>query len=154
VNPIETEDCAIVSLELADGALAALSVTMGAAIEHSRLRFYFERVTVESNLSPYRPHLEPWRFLAANEVARAEIDDALADFMPQPEHFEGQFSRLHAALTEGRAPPVTLADSRASIELLTAAYYSARSGDNVTLPIGPEHPWYHGWRPTSGGLDG
>ncbi len=135
-------------------ALAALSVTMGAALEHSRLRFYFERVTVESNLSPYRPHLEPWRFETADEAGRAEIDAALAGFAPLPEHFEGQFSRLHAALTEGGPPPVTLADSRASIELLTASYYSARSGANVTLPIGPEHPWYHGWRPRSGGRDG
>ena len=95
-------------------------------VEHSRLRFYFERVTVESNLSPYRPHLEPWRFETADEAGRAAIDAALAGFVPLPEHFEGQFSRLHAALTEGGPPPVTLADSRASIELLTAAYYSAR----------------------------
>jgi predicted dehydrogenase len=154
VNPIETEDCAVVSLALADGALAALSVTMGAAVEHSRLRFYFEHVTVESNLSPYRPHLEPWRFETADEVARAAIDAALTDFVPQPEHFEGQFSLLHAALTEGRPPPVTLADARASIELLTASYYSARTGDNVTLPIGPDHPCYRGWRATAGGRDG
>jgi predicted dehydrogenase len=154
VNPIETEDCAVVSLELADGALAALSVTMGAAVEHSRLRFYFERVTVESNLSPYRPHLDPWRFETADEAAGAEIDAALADFVPQAEHFEGQFSRLHATLTEGRPPPVTLADSRASIELLTASYYSAQSGASVTLPIGPGHPYYHGWRTTPGGADG
>jgi predicted dehydrogenase len=154
VNPIETEDCAVVSLELADGALAALSVTMGAASEHSRLRFYFERVTVESNLSPYRPHLEPWRFEPTDEAARAEIDAALADFTPLPEHFEGQFARLHAALTQRRPPPVTLADSRAAIELLTAAYYSARSGEAVSLPIAPEHPYYHGWRTTPGGRDG
>jgi predicted dehydrogenase len=154
VNPIETEDCAVVSLELADGALAALSVTMGAATEHSRLRFYFERVTVESNLSPYRPHLEPWRFEPADEAAGAEIDATLADFEPLPEHFEGQFSRLHATLIAGRPPPVTLADARASIELLTACYYSARSGDNVMLPIGPDHPYYRGWRATPGGRDG
>jgi predicted dehydrogenase len=154
VNPIVTEDCAVVSLELADGALAALSVTMGAAIEHSRLRFYFERVTAESNLSPYRPHLEPWRFETADEAAGAEIDAALADFVPQAEHFEGQFSRLHATLIEGRPPPVTLADARASIELLTASYYSAQSGASVTLPIGPDHPYYHGWSARPGGADG
>jgi predicted dehydrogenase len=154
VNPIETEDCAVVSLEMADGALAALSVTMGAVREHSRLRFYFERATIESNLSPYRPHFEPWRFETADEAAGAEIEAALADFTPQLEHFEGQFSGLHAALTEGRPPPVTLADARASIELLTASYYSARFGVTVTPPIGPEHPYYDGWWPTSGGRDG
>ena len=154
VNPIETEDCAVVSLELADGALAAHSVTMGAAVEHSRLRFYFEKVTVESNLSPYRPHLEPWRFETADEAARSEIEAGLADFTPLPEHFAGQFSRLHAALTGAGPPPVTIAEARVSLELLTAAYYSARTGGSVTLPIGPEHPYYHGWREASGDRDG
>jgi predicted dehydrogenase len=154
VNPIETEDCAVVSLELADGALAAHSVTMGAAVEHSRLRFYFEKVTVQSNLRPYGPHLEPWRFETADEAAKAEIEASLADFTSLPEHFAGQFSRLHAALTGAGPPPVTIADSRVALELLTAAYYSARTGDTVALPIGPEHPYYHGWRATPGGRNG
>jgi predicted dehydrogenase len=154
VNPIETEDCAVVSLELADGALAALSVTMGAALEHSRLRFYFEKVTVESNLSPYRPHLDPWRFETADEASRTAIEAGLADFTPLPEHFAGQFSRLHAALTGDAPPPVTIADSRVSLELLTAAYDSARTGDSVSLPIGPGHPYYYGWGQTAGGRDG
>jgi predicted dehydrogenase len=154
VNPIETEDCAVVSLELADGALAVHSVTMGAALEHSRLRFYFEKVTVESSLSPYRPHLEPWRFETADAAASAEIEVGLADFAAMPEHFAGQFSRLHAALTTGGTPPVTIADSRAALELLTAAYYSAQTGADVALPIGPQHPYYDGWRQTSGGRDG
>jgi len=154
VNPIETEDCAVVSLELANGAFAALSVTMGAASEHSRLRFYFENVTVESNHAPYRPHLEPWRFETADDEAKALIEAGLADFTPTLEHFGGQFSRLHAALTEGAPAPVTIADSRVSIEMLTAAYWSARTGETVRLPLGPEHPYYHGWRETSGGRDG
>jgi predicted dehydrogenase len=154
VNPIETEDCAVVSLEMADGTLAAHSVTMGAAVEHSRLRFYFEKVTVESNLSPYGPHLEPWQFETADEVTKAKIEAGLADFTPMPEHFAGQFSRLHAALTGAGPPPVTIADSRVALELLTAAYYSARTGETVALPIGPEHPYYRGWRETSGGRNG
>ena len=151
VNPIETEDCAVVSLEMADGALAALSVTMGAASEHSRLRFYFEKVTVESNHEAYRPHLEPWRFETSDAAAQAEVETGLADFVPTLEHFEGHFDRLHAALTRGAPPPVTIADSRASIELLTAAYYSARTGEAVPLPIGLDHPYYHGWREAQGG---
>jgi hypothetical protein len=43
--------------------------------------------------------------------------------------------------------PVTLGDARISIELLTAAYHSARTGEMVILPIGPDHPAYGGWRP-------
>jgi predicted dehydrogenase len=154
VNGIETEDCAVLALEMADGALVSLSVTLGSAAEISRLRLCFEALTCESCHEPYRPQGEPWQLWPADEAAKARIEEALADFGPGLEHYEGQFSRLHAALTEGGPPPVTLADSRASIELLTASYWSARSGANVTLPIGPEHPWYHGWRPRSGGRDG
>ena len=103
VNPIETEDCAVVSLELADGGLAALSVTMGAALEHSRLRFYFERVTVESNLSPYRPHLEPWRFETADEAGRAEIEAALAGFTPAARALRGPVQPAACGAHRGRS---------------------------------------------------
>ena len=73
------------------------------------------------------------------------IEAALADFVPLPERFPGQFHRLHAALTTGGPLPVTLADARRSIELLTAAYCSAATGEPVTLPLPPDHPYYAGW---------
>lgn len=146
VNPIETEDCAVLSLEFADGVLAALSITLGAATEHSRLRFCFEQVSVESNLAPYRPHQEPWRFDPVDEAAAAAIETAFADFQPAPEHFHGQFTRLHEALTEDAPLPVTIADARGSIELCTAAYYSAGTAATVGLPIGHDHPAYQGWQ--------
>jgi len=41
--------------------------------------------------------------------------------------------------------PVTLADARTSLELLTALYHSAASGTQVELPIGADHPAYRGW---------
>jgi predicted dehydrogenase len=147
VNPIETEDCAVLALEMADGALVGLSVTLGSADEISRLRFCFETLTCESNLSPYRPHLEPWQFWPMDEAADGRIAGALADFKPEPEHFTGHFARLHAAIRDSQPMPVTLADARTSAELLTAAYHSARTGEMVRLPIGPDHPAYAGWRP-------
>ena len=39
----------------------------------------------------------------------------------------------------------TLADARASLELVTAMYASARSGEVVTLPLPTDHPLYGGW---------
>jgi predicted dehydrogenase len=77
----------------------------------------------------------------------AEVEAALARFVPLPEGYAGQFLRLYRALGAGAAPPVTLADARASIELATALYASARSGAPVALPLGPEHPLYGGWLP-------
>lgn len=147
VNRIETEDCAVLALEMADGTLVGLSVCLGSAVEISRLRFCFEALTAESNHASYRPHLEPWQFWPMDEDAAGRIETALVDFAPTPEHFEGQFARLHAAITEGAPMPVALADARTSLELLTAAYHSSRTGAMVTLPIGPDHPAYHGWRP-------
>jgi len=40
-----------------------------------------------------------------------------------------------------------LADARAALELITAVYLSARTGQVVTLPIGRAHPYYTGWPP-------
>jgi len=149
VNPIETEDCAAVSCEMADGSLATLAATLGSRPEISRLRFCFESLTAESSLSPYQPSFDPWTFTAANEERQREVDAALRDFAPGPELYTGQFAQFHAALTTGAELPVTLGDARASLELLTALYASARSQAPVALPIGREHPGYAGWGPPS-----
>ncbi len=147
VNPIETEDCAAVSVEMADGSLATLSATLGSRPEISRLRFSFENLTAESSLSPYQPSFDPWSFTGADPELQREIEAAIGEVEPRRELYAGQFERFAAALASGDALPVTLADARASLELLTAIYDSARSGQPVALPIGPEHPRYSGWLP-------
>ncbi|MGE4607542.1 MAG: Gfo/Idh/MocA family oxidoreductase [Myxococcota bacterium] len=145
VNPIETEDCAAVTLEFESGALATLIASLGSARELSRLRLCFENLSVESGLSPYKPGCEPWIFEPANPDIAAKIDAVLAGFEPGPELYTGQFLRFHDALVRDEDPPVTVADARASIELASAIYYSSRTGDAVELPLGPRHPYYRGW---------
>ncbi len=148
VNPIETEDCAALSIEMADGALVTSSVTLGGETEISRLRLYFDGLTAESNHSPYNAGTAPWTFIAADADRQKKIDAAVAEVATLPERNTGQFLVLHKALTEGGPMPVSIADARPSIELLTAAYYSVYSGTDVKLPIGRDHPFYHGWLPT------
>ena len=148
VNPIETEDCAALSIEMADGALVTSSVTLGGETEISRLRLYFDGLTVESNHSPYNAGTAPWTFVAADADRQKEIDAAVAEVKTLPERNTGQFLVLHKALTEGGPMPVSIADARPSIELLTAAYYSVHSDTDVKLPIGRDHPFYRGWLPT------
>lgn len=145
VNDIETEDCAALSLEMANGALVTLSATLGSATEISRLRLCFEHFTAESSLTPYRPGEEPWTVIPRGEANKAAIERSLAAFQPGPESYAGQFLRYHAALETGGEPPVTLADARASLELLTAVYHSVRTKAPVELPIGREHPKHGGW---------
>ena len=147
VNPIAVEDCAVASLEMASGALVALSATLGSAREISRLRLCFEHVTFESALTPYAPGNDPWQIIAASPVAQAGIDAALAGWTPGLARFAGQLAAYHAALEAGAPPPVTLADARQALELATALYASAATGLAQTLPLSRDHPKYHGWAP-------
>jgi len=150
VNDIETEDCAAISLEMRDGSLATLSATLGSAVEISRLRFCFEHLTAESDLAPYTPSFEPWTITPATPDDEGPIQGALQDFEPGHQLYAGQFCRFHEALGSGTELPVTLSDARASLELITAMYYSSQTGDPVKLPIDEGHPRYGSWLPKEG----
>jgi predicted dehydrogenase len=147
VNQIETEDCAAAALEMVDGSMASLGVTLGSAVEVTRHRFSFSGLVAESNTRPYSNSGDPWTFVGDTSELSQEIEAALADFEPLPEHYAGQFYRFHEALRCGGQLPVTLADARVALELITAMYYSAETGGSVCLPIGPDHPRYASWLP-------
>jgi predicted dehydrogenase len=147
VNPIEVEDCAAASLEMQNGALGTLSVTLGSSEEITRHRFCFRNLVAESGTAPYRNSSDPWTFIGDSPEKQKEIDQALAGFIPRPEGFAGQFSRFCAALAEGTELPVTLADARTSLELVTAIYASAQEGRPVALPIPASHSHYRSWLP-------
>lgn len=150
VNPVETEDCATLALQMADGALLTHSITLGAANEISRLRFCFEHLTAESQLAPYAPASEPWQFIPrGGEAAKGKLEAALTGFEPGTEGFTGLMEAFHQALT-GRGPlPVSLRDARRSIELASAIYQSAATGADVGLPIADDHLAYRGWAQAS-----
>ncbi len=145
VNEIEVEDCAVASLLMASGALAGLSVTLGAALEISRLRFCFEALTAESAHTPYRPSAEPWTLTPRSAADAARIAAALEDFVPEEEGFARQFALLHEAIMGGGPLPVTVEDARRSIELAAALYHSAATATDVPLPLATDHPTYRGW---------
>ena len=153
VNPLEIEDTLAVSLEMADGSLAALSVTFGSAVEISRHRYCFSNLVAESNTAPYATHTsDPWIFKGVTEEIDGQIEAAMRDFTPEPpEGFVGQFERFAQSIREGRELPITTADGRRAIELVTAVYYSMHTGQVVDLPIGKEHPYYESCIPKDAG---
>lgn len=150
VNPIETEDCVSASLEMVDGSLCSLSITTGSVNQISRHRFCFSHLTAESNLQPYRNTFDPWTFYGDSPEVNQQIEEALTHFVSLPEGFAGQFYRFANALHKGGNLPVTLADARASLELITALYHSAETQRPVELPIQRDHPQYAGWLPQRG----
>ncbi|HEX6289106.1 MAG TPA: Gfo/Idh/MocA family oxidoreductase [Herpetosiphonaceae bacterium] len=147
IHAIEVEDCASVSLEMADGSLASLTVTVGSVPEITRHRFCFQNLTAESNTRPYHNSFEPWTFTGDTPELEEQIAEALRRFVPLPERFTGQFYRFHQALEAGAEVPVTLADARAALELISAMYHSSRTEQPVDLPIGRDHPAYASWLP-------
>lgn len=147
VNAIEVEDCAVAAITLESGALMSLAATLGSQAEISRLRCCFEHVTFESGLAPYSPGNDPWQIIPASDEARERIDAALAAYQPVHPRFRGQLEAYHAALVSGAPLPVTLADARRSLELITALYHSAATREPVVLPLAPAHPRYASWRP-------
>ena len=145
VNPIEVDDCAALSFEMASGALVTSTITLGAAADTSRLKLCFEHVTVESDSLPYHPAGGNWRFLARDPDRQGEIDAAVGAVETAQERYAGLFSELARALAGETNAAVTAKDARRSIELVTAVYDASRTGAAVTVPIGSEHPLYAGW---------
>ena len=147
VNPIETEDCASASLLMSDGSLASLSATLGSCDEVTRHRFCFSGFSAESNTRPYTNTRDPWKFTGDSPAISERIEEALSSFIPEPEIYTGQFTRYYRAIKTDSDLPVTLADARAALELITALYYSAETGQAVDLPLTADHPRYSSWIP-------
>jgi predicted dehydrogenase len=147
VNDIEVEDCVTASLELESGALGSFTATLGSADEITRLRFVFENVTFESDHAPYNPGDKLWTILPRNPETGAKIDALLKDWVHVPSRFQTQMARFYDALTGAGPLPVTSADSRRSLELVTAFYQSSMTHQDVELPLAPDHPKYKSWVP-------
>jgi predicted dehydrogenase len=149
VNPIQTEDCAVASLVMRNGALVSLAATLGSQREITRLRLCLEHVTFESCERPYAPGADPWSITAGSPEAERRVAEVLAGYRPVAASFDGLFGAYHQALATGGPLPATLTEARQSIELATALYHSAATAGQVTLPIGSGHPAYRGWHPVA-----
>ena len=147
VNDIEVEDCAALSLRMAEGAVITSSVTLGAAGNTSRMRLMFEGFTVESDHAPYSLAAKGWTFTARAPTEQAAIDAVLAGVSEARTGFPGLFEAMADALDGKGGREVTLEAGRASLEFVTAAYHSARTSLPVDLPLGADHPLYGGWVP-------
>jgi len=102
-------------------------------------------MVAESNTRPYTNSGEPWVFTGDTPEATAQIEAALEKFEALPEGYAGEFYRFYQALHNGGELPVTLDDARISIELVTAIYLSAETGQAVNLPLQAGQTGYNGW---------
>lgn len=148
VNDIETEDCAAITFQMENGAVATSSITLGAATDTTRLRVCFEGLTAQSGTAPYAPANDTWTFQARDLDKQSEIDAVLASVSTRHFGFAGFFEAIADCLNDNAHNEVSLLDGRRSIELVTAIYQAARTQSSVALPLGPDTPHYDGWLPS------
>jgi len=149
VNDIEVEDCASVSLQMENGALATSSVTLGSHNDITRFRFCFENLTAESGTLPYQPSEGDWTFSARGaDISQDQVDAILADVPEAYPGFHGFFEAMYDAIQNGGKNAVTMEDGRRSLELVTAIYLSSRTQKIIELPLTDDCNLYESWLPT------
>jgi predicted dehydrogenase len=137
---VETEGVSMALVTFADGTLASVVNSVISPRQTSTLRFDFERATVElSHLYGYRD--ADWTItpVPGHENLTERWNEG------RSETVSGHTDQLAAvldALDAGTAPPVSLPDTRTTMEFIAALYASAAGGRPVRAgEIGPEHPF-------------
>lgn len=139
-RPTDTEDVSMALVTFADGTLATVVNSLVSPRETSSLRFDFERATVElEHLYGYTD--ADWTITPApghEEVAKSWPPGTAG----VPSNHDGQLAAVLDALDQGQAPPVSLAQTRRTMEFVAAVYASAFTGERVRRgQIGPDSPF-------------
>jgi predicted dehydrogenase len=141
-KPTATEDLSCAIVTFANGTVATVVNSVVSPRESSYLRFDFEHGTVELD-HVYGYGDENWTVTAAP----GHTDEVAAAWASGPtgvrSGHDAQLGAVLDALAAGEQPPVSLADTRATVELIAAIYASAFTGRRVSAgELGPESPFY------------
>ncbi|MCS7187893.1 MAG: Gfo/Idh/MocA family oxidoreductase [Armatimonadetes bacterium] len=132
-HEIETEDAAAAIARFANGALGVLLSSTATYPEEHRVTIYCELGSVSL----------PWQMNLVDSRYQSELEEWLRH-LPRPEHggHMAVISDFLSAVQSGRKPLVDGNEGRRSIELATAIYKSAITGQPVNLPIQPDDQFY------------
>ena len=162
---VETEDVSMALVRFASGAMATVVNSILSPREESRLRFDFTDATVElRHLYGYTD--ADWIYTPAPHVADdvervARWTEGGAGDGDSSTHV-AQLSYVLDAMERGDRPPASGPTGRAVLELITALYRSAFTGQPVLRSqLGPDDPFYRelhggveGWAPTGSSARG
>ncbi|MDQ3127697.1 MAG: Gfo/Idh/MocA family oxidoreductase [Chloroflexota bacterium] len=136
-HTMEAEDDAIVSIQFASGVLGSIVATTSADAERpGEIRVHGDIGHVRIVGEAFREWQIPGR--AAPETAPAQGPTATgtpasATWGTTAAGYIRQYTDFVDAVRTGRAPVVTGEDGRNAVEIVTAAYESARTGRSVSL---------------------
>jgi predicted dehydrogenase len=147
---IEVEDTSLATVRFRSGAIGQIIVTVNAQDNRSRLEIFGEHLQAVSSESPYDPTAAPFRLSSVDPARAIRAADEAMEWGPEPT------KHLHVpmvhdflrAIIDGRAPLVSAAECRRSMELITGMYKSAMTGERVSFPIERGDPFYAQIPPT------
>lgn len=155
---VETEDASLALIRFASGAMATVVNSILSPREETRLRFDFADATVElTHLYGYTD--ADWRYTPAphvvDDVERIERWTQSEAGGSDGSTHVAQLSYVLDAMERGERPPASGPSGRAVLELITALYRSAFTGQPVLRSqLGPDDPFYRqlhggvaGWAP-------
>ncbi|GAB1515050.1 Gfo/Idh/MocA family protein [Actinophytocola sp. KF-1] len=142
-KPTATEDLSAAIVTFENGTVATVVNSVVSPREQSYLRFDFEHASIElDHVYGYADH--NWRVTAAPghessvTAAWSEGPSGVAS------GHKAQFAAVLDAMSAGVAPPVTLPETRRTVELIAAIYASAFTGARVRRgELTPDSPFYH-----------
>ena len=148
-HAIETEDVAtITGVFEKDDAYGCIQATSNNVEEVTCLKFVFDNMTIVSSTAAYAWAEYPWRFLHKDEDKQRQLDELVVSLG----HQEGKdSSTLHSLQIRdivrfvqegGPLPEVTIEEARKSIEFITRAYMSAKTGQAIRSAVSKESPFY------------
>jgi predicted dehydrogenase len=138
---VETEDVSMALVTFAGGAVASIVNSVVSPRQVSALRFDYEQATVElAHLYGYTD--ADWTVTPAPGHEAIATRWAARSPSTVSSGHTGQLAAVLDALDAGAAPPVTLAETRQTMELVAALYASAFTGDTIHRgQIGPDSPF-------------
>ena len=142
---VETEDVSAAVVRFASGAVATVLNSVLSPREESYLRFDFTDASVELR-HLYGYDATDWTMTPA---PHAVADGALAAAWrgtgeDVPSSHQAQLPHLLDAWEQGVRPPLSGAEGRETLELVTAIYRAAATGSPVLRSdLGPHDPFYH-----------
>jgi predicted dehydrogenase len=140
---IETDDVATAIVAFDSGALATVVTSAVSPREVSHLRVDTELATVEVT-HLYRHRSADWTWTPASTVDESVVAGWRDLSRDTPSGHLPQLRVLLDDLRAGRRPETSGDGGRAALELITALYRSAHTGDTVKRgEIGPDNPYYH-----------
>lgn len=127
----QTEDVSSAVVTFANGVVASVFTSAVSPRQTSSIRIDTERATITVD-HLYGHRHENWRITRAPHVSDAEAAEWSLPVDEEPSGHDPLIRDVYAALRSGTELPSTASDPARSLEIVTAIYASATSGETVT----------------------